>query len=49
MRQKIGVAYGNPETTTGVNVLKLYARVRLDIHKIGAVKNGDQMVATRRA
>ena len=47
MRQKIGVAYGNPETTTGGNALKFYASVRLDIRKIGAVKNGDQMVGNK--
>ena len=44
LRQKIGVVYGNPETTTGGNALKFYASVRLDIRKIGAVKNGDQVV-----
>ena len=42
MRQKIGVVYGNPETTTGGNALKFYASVRLDIRKIGVVKNGEQ-------
>ena len=44
LRQKIGVVYGNPETTTGGNALKFYASVRLDIRKIGVVKNGDQVV-----
>jgi recombination protein RecA len=47
LRQKIGVVYGNPETTTGGNALKFYASVRLDIRKIGVVKNGDQLVGTR--
>ena len=40
LRQKIGVVYGNPEMTTGGNALKFYASVRLDIRKIGTVKNG---------
>jgi recombination protein RecA len=44
LRQKIGVVYGNPETTTGGNALKFYASVRLDIRKIGTVKNGDQII-----
>ena len=43
LRQKIGVVYGNPETTTGGNALKFYASVRLDIRKIGVVKNGEQV------
>ena len=47
LRQKIGVVYGNPETTTGGNALKFYASVRLDIRKIGVVKNGDQIIGTR--
>ena len=47
LRQKIGVVFGNPETTTGGNALKFYASVRLDIRKIGTVKNGEQMVGTR--
>jgi recombination protein RecA len=47
LRQKIGVVYGNPETTTGGNALKFYASVRLDIRKIGVVKNGEQMVGNR--
>ncbi len=47
LRQKIGVVYGNPETTTGGNALKFYASVRLDIRKIGAVKNGEQIVGSR--
>jgi len=47
LRQKIGVVYGNPETTTGGNAHKFYASVRLDIRKIGTVKNGEQIVGTR--
>ncbi len=47
LRQKIGVVYGNPETTTGGNALKFYASVRLDIRKIGTVKSGDQIIGTR--
>jgi recombination protein RecA len=46
LRQKIGVVYGNPETTTGGNALKFYASVRLDIRKIGTVKNAEQIVGT---
>jgi recombination protein RecA len=46
---KIGVMFGSPETTTGGNALKFYASVRLDIRRIGALKNGDDVVgnATR--
>ena len=44
LRMKIGVMFGNPETTTGGNALKFYASVRLDIRKIGTVKNGEQIV-----
>ena len=49
LRMKIGVMYGNPETTTGGNALKFYASVRLDIRRTGAVKNGDEVIgnATR--
>jgi recombination protein RecA len=47
LRQKIGVVYGNPETTTGGNALKFYASVRLDIRKIGVVKNGDVVMGTK--
>jgi recombination protein RecA len=47
LRQKIGVVYGNPETTTGGNALKFYASVRLDIRKIGMVKTGEQVIGTR--
>jgi recombination protein RecA len=44
---KIGVVYGNPETTTGGNALKFYASVRLDIRKTGVVKNGDVVVGSK--
>jgi len=44
IRMKIGVMFGNPETTTGGNALKFYASVRLDIRRIGAVKNGDEII-----
>jgi len=47
LRQRIGVVYGNPETTTGGNALKFYASVRLDIRKIGVIKNGEQVVGNR--
>src|SRR5882672_8518996 len=47
LRQKIGVVYGNPETTTGGNALKFYASVRLDIRKIGIVKNGETPIGTK--
>jgi len=44
LRMKIGVMFGNPETTTGGNALKFYASVRLDIRRIGAIKKGDEVV-----
>ncbi len=44
IRMKIGVMFGNPETTTGGNALKFYASVRLDIRRIGSVKEGDEIV-----
>ena len=44
IRMKIGVMFGSPETTTGGNALKFYASVRLDIRRIGAVKNGEEVV-----
>ena len=44
IRMKIGVMFGNPETTTGGNALKFYASVRLDIRRIGAIKRGDEIV-----
>ena len=43
LRQKIGVMFGSPETTTGGNALKFYASVRLDVRRIGAVKEGEMM------
>jgi recombination protein RecA len=46
IRMKIGVMFGNPETTTGGNALKFYASVRLDIRRIGNVKNGDEIVGS---
>lgn len=46
IRMKIGVMFGNPETTTGSNALKFYASVRLDIRRIGAVKEGDEVVGS---
>ncbi|SUC26019.1 Recombinase A [Providencia rustigianii] len=46
IRMKIGVMFGNPETTTGGNALKFYASVRLDIRRIGAVKNGEEIVGS---
>ncbi len=47
IRMKIGVVFGNPETTTGGNALKFYASVRLDIRRIGAIKNGQEVVGNR--
>src|SRR5256884_557826 len=47
IRMKIGVMYGSPETTTGGNALKFYASVRLDIRRIGAIKDGDAIVGNR--
>lgn len=44
IRMKIGVMFGNPETTTGGNALKFYSSVRLDIRRIGAIKDGDEVV-----
>ena len=44
IRMKIGVMFGNPETTTGGNALKFYSSVRLDIRRIGAVKDGDEVI-----
>ncbi|RPX80505.1 recombinase RecA [Pseudomonas aeruginosa] len=46
IRMKIGVMFGNPETTTGGNALKFYASVRLDIRRTGAVKEGDEVVGS---
>jgi recombination protein RecA len=47
LRMKIGVMFGSPETTTGGNALKFYASVRLDIRRIGALKDGDQVTGNR--
>jgi len=47
LREKIGVFFGSPETTTGGKALKFYASVRLDIRRIGAIKEGDRMVGNR--
>ena len=47
IRMKIGVMFGNPETTSGGNALKFYASVRLDIRRIGAIKNGDEVVGNQ--
>lgn len=47
IRMKIGVVFGNPETTTGGNALKFYSSVRLDIRRIGAIKNGQDVVGNR--
>ena len=47
IRMKIGVVFGNPETTTGGNALKFYASVRLDIRRIGAIKEGQEVVGNR--
>jgi recombination protein RecA len=47
LRQKIGVTFGSPETTTGGNALKFYASMRLDVRRIGQVKVGDELVGGR--
>jgi len=47
IRMKIGVMFGNPETTTGGNALKFYASVRMDIRKIAALKKGDEVIGSR--
>jgi recombination protein RecA len=47
IRMKIGVMFGSPETTTGGNALKFYASQRLDIRRVGAIKNGDNVVGSR--
>jgi len=47
IRMKIGVMFGNPETTTGGNALKFYASVRMDIRRIGAIKQGDEVIGSR--
>jgi recombination protein RecA len=47
IRMKIGVMFGNPETTTGGNALKFYSSIRLDIRRIGAIKNGEDIIGNR--
>ena len=47
IRMKIGVMFGNPETTTGGNALKFYSSVRLDIRRIGAIKDGQEVIGNR--
>jgi recombination protein RecA len=47
IRMKIGVMFGNPETTTGGNALKFYSSVRLDIRRIGSIKNGDEVIGNQ--
>jgi recombination protein RecA len=49
IRMKIGVMFGNPETTTGGNALKFYSSVRLDVRRIGAIKNGEDVIGARTA
>ena len=47
IRIKIGVMFGNPETTTGGNALKFYSTIRLDIRRIGAIKDGQEVIGNR--
>jgi recombination protein RecA len=47
LRMKIGVMFGNPETTTGGNALKFYASVRMDIRRVGALKDGEEVIGNR--
>jgi len=47
LREKIGIMFGNPETTTGGNALKFYASVRLDIRKVTSIKDGDQVIGNQ--
>ncbi|MDD4645989.1 MAG: recombinase RecA [Bacteroidales bacterium] len=47
LREKIGVMFGNPETTTGGNALKFYASMRIDVRKIGQIKDGEEMTGSR--
>ncbi len=47
LREKIGIMFGNPETTTGGNALKFYASVRLDIRKMGQIKDGDEVIGNQ--
>ncbi|MFA5469383.1 MAG: recombinase RecA, partial [Bacteroidales bacterium] len=47
LREKIGIMFGNPETTTGGNALKFYSSVRLDIRRIGQIKDGDEVIGNQ--
>jgi len=47
VREKIGVVYGNPEVTPGGRALKFYSSVRIEIHRVGSIKNGDQVIGNR--
>jgi len=47
IRQKIGIMFGNPETTTGGNALKFYSSIRLDIRRIASIKDGQEIVGSR--
>src|SRR3712207_8331741 len=47
LREKIGVMFGNPETTTGGNALKFYSSVRLDIRRVTSIKDGDQVIGNQ--
>ena len=47
LREKVGVMFGNPETTTGGRALKFYTSIRIDIRRIGQIKSGDQLVGNR--
>lgn len=47
LREKIGIMFGNPETTTGGNALKFYASIRIDIRKMNSLKEGEEMIGTR--
>jgi recombination protein RecA len=47
LRMKVGIMFGNPETTTGGNALKFYATIRLDVRKISPVKDGENVIGAR--
>ncbi len=49
IRMKIGVMFGNPETTTGGNALKFYSTIRVDVRRVGAIKNGEEIIGNRTA
>jgi recombination protein RecA len=49
IRMKIGVMFGNPETTTGGNALKFYSSIRLDVRRVGAIKNAEEVIGNRTA